>query len=630
MEKGNNSFLNDFRNNEENNDLLRNNIVDEDSSFINQNSNIQSSFIKDLLYINEVSSNTHYLKIRIIEEFSEKEFEELKLKYNKLSIDQLIEIINEYKIEDCKIVKLISSINEIIENDFKYDEEKTYKISIDKQLFGEIGFYRPIKGDGNCFYRAVIFRYFEIIILNQNLSLLRNIINDINKTYSDNFIEKFMKMNIYDPSLVVKPRLIIYIFIIIYNFLKEGKINDSYKIFVLSINNCSKFDYGLILYFKYILYKYINDNEYKCFTKENSLEIKNLLPDKYINDEKGFDDYYETSLLVFGKFAEKIVLYITPYVLNIKLNIFADENIGDNKIISFDFKGKPKYKFKDDITILYKNCHYDLLYYNQIKNDLYLKNYIKNYEFIYSELINSYNEKILIKNEIDNKDKSNCLNCKELFNSQNNKTKLCEKCLFNEINEQIFIMYFQYLYINQKIFNFYQQKIKLNNEDYNLEELMNIILNSSLPNKPKSFIDFIKLTKLKFCINCKEENKKPYYYCFPCFCTFCSDLCFRNFFKKYNYNNFQNCPHCKKKFTNEEMLSIFNKLYEGKCCIDGLLYTSNYSKKIPRTGFYIPNELNYYFEHYICNDCLNQMEYTYSKRQFQCKICHKEHYYLLD
>ena len=182
-------------------------------------------------------------------------------------------------------------------------------------------------------------------------------------------------------------------------------------------------------------------------------------------------------MLVFGKFAEKIVLYITPYVLNIKLNIFADENIGDNKIISFDFKGKPKYKFKDDITILYKNSHYDLLYYNQIKNDLYLKNYIKNYEFIYSELINSYNEKILIKNEIDNKDKSNCLNCKELFNSQNNKTKLCEKCLFNEINEQIFIMYFQYLYINQKIFNFYQQKIKLNNEDYNLEELMNIILN---------------------------------------------------------------------------------------------------------------------------------------------------------
>jgi hypothetical protein len=205
-------------------------------------------------------------------------------------------------------VKLISPISEIIDNNFKYDDEKSYKMKIDKQLFGEIEFYRSVKGDVNFFYRAIIFGYFELIILNQNLSLLINIINDINKTYSDNFIDKFKIMNVFNSSLLIKPRLIIYILILIYNFLKEGKVNDSYKIFILSINNCNMFDYGLILYFKYILYKYIKDNENKYFTNENNIEIKYLLPDKYINSVNGFDDYFENSLMLFDKFAEKIVI----------------------------------------------------------------------------------------------------------------------------------------------------------------------------------------------------------------------------------------------------------------------------------------------------------------------------------
>jgi hypothetical protein len=68
------------------------------------------------------------------------------------------------------------------------------------------------------------------------------------------------------------------------------------------------FDYGLILYFKYILYKYIKDNENKYFTNENNIEIKYLLPDKYINSVNGFDDYFENSLMLFDKFAEKIVI----------------------------------------------------------------------------------------------------------------------------------------------------------------------------------------------------------------------------------------------------------------------------------------------------------------------------------
>ena len=72
--------------------------------------------------------------------------------------------------------------------------------------------------------------------------------------------------------------------------------------------------------------------------------------------------------------AEKIIIYLTPYVFGIKLYIYMIE--GETQIFSLEHNQKLSFNF--EITIIHKKAHYELLYsfsyYENIKE--FLKNYI--------------------------------------------------------------------------------------------------------------------------------------------------------------------------------------------------------------------------------------------------------------
>ena len=44
--------------------------------------------------------------------------------------------------------------------------------------------YRAINGDENYFYIAIILRYFEIVILNEKIDVLRNVIYDVVNSFN--------------------------------------------------------------------------------------------------------------------------------------------------------------------------------------------------------------------------------------------------------------------------------------------------------------------------------------------------------------------------------------------------------------------------------------------------------------
>ena len=46
-----------------------------------------------------------------------------------------------------------------LKEDFKYNESMKEKI---EEMTGEYSGYRPIRGDGNCYYRAVSFSFLEV------------------------------------------------------------------------------------------------------------------------------------------------------------------------------------------------------------------------------------------------------------------------------------------------------------------------------------------------------------------------------------------------------------------------------------------------------------------------------------
>ena len=56
--------------------------------------------------------------------------------------------------------------------------------------------WRKIKGDGNCFYRAIIFRYLELIILNNDIDKMEELIKKVKCCYSTPEIISIIENNI--------------------------------------------------------------------------------------------------------------------------------------------------------------------------------------------------------------------------------------------------------------------------------------------------------------------------------------------------------------------------------------------------------------------------------------------------
>ena len=146
----------------------------------------------------------------------------------------------------------INPLTYLIESSFHMNKEK--EIREKYNLLGKYFYnYRNINGDGNCFYRAAMFRYIEILILTENIDMLKRFIYDLVQSFESEEIKNRRVIKNID----VKPDLTLKILFLILKFLKQKDIVTAHQLLVKCISTCKKFDYCLILYFRYILYKYI-------------------------------------------------------------------------------------------------------------------------------------------------------------------------------------------------------------------------------------------------------------------------------------------------------------------------------------------------------------------------------------
>lgn len=114
--------------------------------------------------------------------------------------------------------------------------------------------------------------------------------------------------------------------------------------------------------FKY--FDYIKNNENKLYKDSFQINIGNLLPNQF---EKEFgkqtiflyDLYYEEELLKNYREAEKIVIYVTPYIFHCNTQIIWYEYEKDF-INCKDFVSDTQFEFS--INFLYRGTHYDIIY----------------------------------------------------------------------------------------------------------------------------------------------------------------------------------------------------------------------------------------------------------------------------
>lgn len=362
-----------------------------------------------------------YLQIRKMPKISEDDFQLLK---EQITVDDSLEnIYKDIMSYSCKAINeinyhanvgclmpLSSLIESSFNNDMLYIEDMNNKYNLFKKYIYN---YRPIKGDGNCFYRAVIFRYFEIIILNGKIDLLKNIINDMQISFNSNEVKSRIRIKV---DTILNCNLVLKILLIILDLMEEKRISDAHYFYVKSIIICPSFDYGLILYFRYIFYAYIKKNENKLYLPNFPIKIGNLLPSKY-ETQKGeflFNKFYYCYLLSIFTDAEKIIVYLTPFVLGINLDIIIFDDNEDEVIKNINFTGRPEYNFKDDkMFVLNIKGHYELLYSDKDNNKYksifkkYICNYIPNILVEENMVINEKTKTLETPNDIYFNEKDN-------------------------------------------------------------------------------------------------------------------------------------------------------------------------------------------------------------------------------
>ena len=324
--------------------------------------------LKDSLNIffsfSDSNKESEYLSPRKFPSYDINEFEIIKQKVSQNLIpikDHLLKIQCNYKeYNKNKAVGPLMPLTALIEHAYLYKpENKNLMNKKYQRLKNNICNFRTIYGDGNCYYRAVMFRYIELLILNKKSEYLKLIIIDIYRSFQT---EEVTKRLIFGKQKI-NPNLIVQIMIILLELVEKDEIITAHQIFYKSLLFSKHFDFSLILYFRYILYDYIKKNEKKLYLQDFPVLIGNLLPSQYENDGVfNFNLFYEKYLLRMFVYAEKIIIYLTPFVLGINVDVILFDDDEDEIVKHFKFVGKDELNIKENIFLIHKKGHYENIF----------------------------------------------------------------------------------------------------------------------------------------------------------------------------------------------------------------------------------------------------------------------------
>lgn len=295
------------------------------------------------------------------------------------------------------LINSLTSVNKKI-NDNKFFE-------LYSEAFKYIYCWRSVNGDGNCFYRAVMFLVIERAILKNDLFYFRYLLTDVinaiqyisfkklKSVYSDLFGNKYKndeiqflvglmliyEKMIFDNSKIEKDQPINSNTGIKNNQINQT-VNDSfinqysnpaYEVFLkLCIHNddFGYFDVWLIIYLRFKIFRLVEE-KHKYLYFNDSLEIGLTISDNYVAMEgsnPNFRDYFKEDLLKLNTFAEKCSIFLPSFIakLNLYLINFDTTNLTSvEKVKAIAPTIKLNGKECDSIYVVYKNRnHYDVGY----------------------------------------------------------------------------------------------------------------------------------------------------------------------------------------------------------------------------------------------------------------------------
>ena len=503
-------------------------------------------------------------------------------------------------------------VETMVEQTYGYDkylkEQMTEEICYLKRV---MNCWRRVAGDGNCFYRSAIFSWLEYLVFNKKINVLKIIMSHIYIKFDPIYPKTKVLPSDIKKQFITEERFVaLTILEIIIRQLKQDKIEEAYLTLIKAFNVTRVFDRIMIFYLRYSLYEFISDNETKLFKKDFPVLLGNLLPSEYETPSGKFlyKDYFLKDLLKFYTCAEKLAVYLVPFILKVNLNIvfyyFGNECDIETKFFSCDLPGKDK--IKDTINVLFRKAHYDVSYNKEYYNNF--KPLLDKYCKLQSEFGIDY---YVVE-----------------FDKINQKEKYLNE--INPYNPQESIVFNKLLYEKKKKLKDKEKEEKKNinnDENFNLED--NVIKNGIL--------EGVSSNK---CFICKNNIKKIQE-ALPCGCNLilCSEGCkqkYQNslsiFYNKMEFGINLKCGTCGKNVNRSCILQNMNfgnenaknalknkmlEFYNNYCmnCLKQVSHDSTKSKlvkcKCPQLHKLLDTNK---FNHYVCKDC-------YKNYTGNCKIC---------
>ena len=386
--------------------------------------------------INLDTKSVQNIGVRELPKVSQEVYE--KFKSSITDQDTLDKLFNNLTQSNCNFKNIecgnsvggLTPLTYLVESSFSMNFKKAKEINGKYNMLKPYIYnYRTINGDGNCFYRAAMFRYLEIIVLNKQIEYLQNITYDVYNSFNS----EELKSRLIIGNINIKPTLTLNLLILITDLLKKGDILSAHQILIKSFCICRKFDYAIIFYFRYILYDYIKKNEEKTYLKSFPIKLGNLLPSQYETEDGKFlyELFYSNYLLKFYTDAEKIVIYLTPFVLGIPLNVIIFDDCEEEILQNFKWEEGKGLNLDGEIYLLNRKNHYEIVY-TKKDNEKY-KNIFQYYENHQRSVILSDIEKYLKLYENDKSDNMLLEGFNEGGKRNNPKTMVIQR---NNINKE--------------------------------------------------------------------------------------------------------------------------------------------------------------------------------------------------
>ena len=164
---------------------------------------------------NSQNQDNQYLISRKLKDISNDEFTDFISSLNISGLKELKKTI-ECLEPNNKMVGEFNTLGSLIEKFYGYKEER-HRIMVEKYklLTQDIFKHRTIYGDGNCFYRSVMFSYLEQLILLKELNAIKNFIFDVKAFLYSNYVQEICERldnpPKFDRLLIIRVLVLLYL-----------------------------------------------------------------------------------------------------------------------------------------------------------------------------------------------------------------------------------------------------------------------------------------------------------------------------------------------------------------------------------------------------------------------------------